>query len=68
MSRYLSCSREYNLEKIIRITSDCPLVDPREVDKLIAIYQKINNKNLYISNFTPPEYQLLQWKRYRNLH
>ena len=56
MSRYLSCSREYNLEKIIRITSDCPLVDPREVDKLIAIYQKINNKNLYISNFTPPEY------------
>ncbi len=56
ISRYLGCSREYNLNKIIRITSDCPLVDPREVDKLISIYQKINNKNLYISNFTPPEY------------
>ena len=56
ISRYLGCSRKYNLNEIIRITSDCPLVDPKEVDKLISIYQNINNKNLYISNFTPPEY------------
>ena len=56
ISRYLNCARKYNVKKIIRITSDCPLVDYLEVDNFINIYKKFPIKNLYLSNYTPPEY------------
>ena len=55
MDRYLSCANFYNIQNIIRITSDCPLVDPSEVDKFFSIYEIMNNNNLYLSNYTPPE-------------
>ena len=55
MERYLSCAEFYKIQNIIRITSDCPLVDPSEVDKFLSIYEIMNTDNLYLSNFTPPE-------------
>ena len=55
MERYLSCADFYNIQNIIRVTSDCPLVDPSDVDKFFSIYEIINNNNLYLSNYTPPE-------------
>ena len=55
MDRYLSCAEFYNIQNIIRITSDCPLVDPSEVDKFFSIYEIMNTDNLYLSNYTPPE-------------
>ena len=55
MDRYLSCANFYNIQNIIRITSDCPLVDPSEVDKFFSIYEFMNTDNLYLSNYTPPE-------------
>ena len=56
ISRYLNCARKYNIDQIIRITSDCPLVDYLEVDNFIKIYKNISSRNLYLSNYTPPEY------------
>ena len=35
LGRYLGAGKKYNIDLIIRITSDCPLIDPRTVDKLI---------------------------------
>ena len=55
MERYLSCAEFYKIQNIIRITSDCPLVDPSEVDKFLSIYEIMNTDNLYLSNYTPPE-------------
>tara|TARA_Y100000589_G_scaffold272446_1_gene265523 strand:- start:2323 stop:3072 length:750 start_codon:yes stop_codon:yes gene_type:complete len=55
IKRYLDCADFYNIQNIIRITSDCPLVDPYEVDKFFSIYEIMNNNNLYLSNYTPPE-------------
>ena len=55
MDRYLSCANFYNIQNIIRITSDCPLVDPSEVDKFFSIFEFMNTDNLYLSNYTPPE-------------
>ena len=52
LSRYLDCSTKYNINNIIRLTSDCPLVDPKLIKKMISIYKK---KNLdYLSNTLPP--------------
>lgn len=43
LSRYYFAAKEYNLETVVRITSDCPLIDPFIVDKLIQIF----NENEY---------------------
>ena len=56
IERHLSCAEANEIDHIIRVTSDCPLVDPVEIDKFIGIYERLNDDNLYLSNFTPPEY------------
>ena len=35
LSRYLEAAEEYEIDVIVRITGDCPLIDPVTVDKLI---------------------------------
>ena len=49
--RYLKAAFEFNVEKIVRITADCPLVDPNILDKCI----NFSNEYDYVSNNTPPE-------------
>ena len=48
--RYLKTAEFYSIEKIVRITSDCPLIDPTLVDKCISESEKYE----YVSNNTPP--------------
>ena len=52
IERHLSCAESNEIDNIIRVTSDCPLVDPLEIDKFLGIYERINDDNLYLSNFT----------------
>ena len=33
-------AKEYNVENIIRITADCPLIDPHLIDEMIDIYEE----------------------------
>lgn len=42
LSRYYYAAKENNLDIIIRITSDCPLIDPMVVDEIIDYYLKNN--------------------------
>jgi spore coat polysaccharide biosynthesis protein SpsF len=51
IKRYLDCANKYKIKNIIRITSDCPLVDPFLIKKMIKIFLK--NKIDYISNTLP---------------
>ena len=41
-SRYLKVAKKYNTNIIVRITSDCPLVDPKILDKMLKVYCKSN--------------------------
>lgn len=43
LDRYYKCAKQFALSTIVRITSDCPLIDPYIVDKGIKIF----NSNLY---------------------
>lgn len=53
LSRYYKCAKKYSATLVVRITSDCPLVDPYQIDKMIKI---INDKKLdFISNTVPPK-------------
>ena len=48
LDRYFHCAKELNLDIIVRITSDCPLIDPEIIDKCV---EKFENENFdYLSN------------------
>ncbi len=48
LKRYFECARKFSAKHILRITGDCPLIDPRLVDKILKVYKK-NNFD-YVSN------------------
>ncbi|MFA7289250.1 MAG: glycosyltransferase family protein [Melioribacteraceae bacterium] len=49
LSRYYETAVKYKADIIIRITSDCPLIDPEVIDSIIKSYLE-NNKYDYVSN------------------
>lgn len=53
LSRYYGCAKHNNIETIVRLTADCPLIDPIIIDKVIDLF--IKDKADYSSNTVPPE-------------
>ena len=43
-------------DAIVRVTSDCPIIDPAIVDKVINFYKRNKNKFDYVSNTYPPTF------------
>lgn len=54
LSRYLGAARLASAERIIRVTSDCPLIDPDVVDATIAGYETSGAD--YASNSLEPSF------------
>ena len=54
LKRYYDASRKHKLKNIIRITSDCPLIDPQIIDQLCIKFE--NNKFNYVSNVIKPTF------------
>ena len=54
LKRYVDACRKYSASVVVRITGDCPLVDPQLVDSLIRSFAK--QKVDYLSNTNPPSY------------
>jgi spore coat polysaccharide biosynthesis protein SpsF len=48
LNRYYSCAKELKPSVIVRITADCPLIDPRVIDDTIAHYLRSDCN--YVSN------------------
>jgi spore coat polysaccharide biosynthesis protein SpsF len=48
LDRYYNCAKEFEFDFIVRITADCPLIDPEIVDNIIESFD--TNKEDYISN------------------
>lgn len=48
LSRYYHSAVEFGLDAIVRITSDCPLVDPSVIDEVIDFY--LNNNFVLVTN------------------
>jgi spore coat polysaccharide biosynthesis protein SpsF len=53
LSRYFHCAKKFKTDVIVRITSDCPLIDPLLIDKIIEIFMKKNKDIDYLSNLHP---------------
>lgn len=54
LDRYLQAARANDAEVIVRITGDCPLVDPALVDKAVRAFREVEVD--YFSNVAPPTY------------
>ena len=54
LDRYYKCAKKYNAKTIVRITSDCPLIDYKVVDSVIRNF-KLSNVD-YSSNVHPPTF------------
>ncbi|HHV73352.1 MAG TPA: NTP transferase domain-containing protein [Thermoanaerobacterium sp.] len=52
LSRYYHAAKENNADIVIRITSDCPLIDPKIIDKIIRTFIETSKKEKidYLSN------------------
>ena len=54
LERYYLAAKKYNVKNIIRITSDCPLLDIRLSQKVIRKFLSGNYN--YVSNINPPTF------------
>jgi spore coat polysaccharide biosynthesis protein SpsF len=50
LSRYYEAATEFNVDVIVRLTSDCPIIDPDIVDKVVSHYLENKDRYDYVSN------------------
>jgi len=54
LDRYYTCAKHYAPDTVVRITADCPLIDPEIVDRTIQAF--LDNACDYASNTLVPTY------------
>ena len=56
LDRYYQAAKLFNADYIVRVTGDCPIIDPEIVDQVINEYLKQLPKYDYVSNSVIPTY------------
>ena len=54
MERFYQAAVQYRPDHIVRLTADCPLIDPAVVDRLVELYQESDCD--FATNCMPPTY------------
>lgn len=54
LSRYAEAATRLGASSVVRITSDCPLIDPAVVDQMLDAYSALSVD--YLSNMLPPSW------------
>ena len=54
LDRYVSAARYFGATAIVRITGDCPMIDPDVIDEVVSFFN--NGSYDYVSNVHPPTY------------
>ena len=58
LDRYYQAARQYQADLIVRITADCPVIDPSLIDEVIETVTRSQNAMDFAANRLPPP-----WKR-----
>ena len=54
LDRYYKAAKKFKAKNIVRISGDCPFIDPEVIDKAVNLFKK--NKFDYVSNTIEPTY------------
>ena len=56
LDRHYKAGLKFNADAVVKIPSDCPLIDPKVITKVINYYLENSDKFDYISNLHPATY------------
>jgi spore coat polysaccharide biosynthesis protein SpsF len=56
LDRHYSAALTYRADVVVKIPSDCPLIDPAVIDRVIGYYVAIAEHADFVSNLHPPSY------------
>lgn len=56
LARYVAAVKKFPCENLVRITSDCPLIDPGIIDALLSLHETMQTD--YTSNVIPPTFPI----------
>ena len=56
LDRLYQAARRYAATTVVKVTGDCPLVDPGVVDRVVGYYLEHRDRFDCVGNFTPPTY------------
>jgi spore coat polysaccharide biosynthesis protein SpsF len=56
LDRYLECAESIGAETIVRVTSDCPLIEPNLLEFAVEVFMGEEGKVDYVSNVIPPTF------------
>jgi len=56
ISRLYQTAKKFKADAIVRITADCPLVDPNLIDKMVKIYRESYKRIDFMTNVFPPTF------------
>lgn len=56
LDRHFKAAKAFNADVAVKIPSDCPLIDPQIIDKVIGYYLANSDKYDFVSNLHPPTY------------
>ncbi|HEY9187439.1 MAG TPA: glycosyltransferase family protein [Bacteroidota bacterium] len=56
LDRHYKAAKIFNPDAVVKIPSDCPLIDPKVIDRVIHYYILNYNKFDYVSNLHPQSY------------
>lgn len=54
LDRYYQAAKTFGISTIVRVTADCPLIDPQVMDQVFALWHA--NKADFASNIEPPTF------------
>lgn len=54
LDRYYNCAQQIGAKVIVRLTSDCPLIDPAVIDEVVNCYLENSFKYDFVANTVPP--------------
>jgi spore coat polysaccharide biosynthesis protein SpsF len=56
LDRHYQAAMTFDAEAVVKIPSDCPLIDPRIIDAVLYYFLKHSDKYDFVSNLHPPTY------------
>ena len=56
LSRYAEAAQAFGIDVVVRVTSDCPLIEPDLMDKAVDIFLQANGELDYVSNTLQPSF------------